>query len=81
MSYPRKLTLEGQQEIERTAITRDELLSDKELAIKHRISVDRVQQIMRNARDKLRKPVGSTQNQHLTEMEINALILRYGGTP
>ena len=47
----RIITVDGQSEIEQTALDRSHLLTDIELSRKHRVSVRRVQQIMKNARD------------------------------
>lgn len=62
MPQPRKLTDEAQVEIEWVGLARDQLPTDKELAIKHRVSVNRIYQVMLAARKKLlRELLGSTE--------------------
>lgn len=72
MSYPAKLPVEGRIEIETVAKQRWNLPSDKELAIKYRISLARIQQIMAQVRERLmiEKRLGSTCNQQaqITDM-------------
>ena len=64
MPYPPKLTDDGLAEIESVAAARWSIPSDKALALKHHVSVSRIQQLMANVRDRLKlvEPVGSTCN-------------------
>lgn len=50
MPAPRKISDEGLREVGETALARDRLLSDKELAIKHKVSLACIQQVMHRAR-------------------------------
>lgn len=75
MPRPRKVSDEGLAEIIAVAKVRARLPSDKDLATRTHISLQRVQQIMRNVRLKLVNPLGSTSNK-LTEAELDALALQ-----
>lgn len=74
MPRPRKVTDEGLAEIITVAKVRARIPSDKDLATRNHLSLQRVQQIMRNVRLKLVNPLGSTSNK-LTEAELDALAL------
>jgi ribosomal protein S25 len=62
MPQPRKVTDEALAEIEAEAVARERCVSDKELSARTGVSRSRVQQIMREVRNRLKldKCVGST---------------------
>lgn len=62
MPQPRKVTDAALAEIEAEAVARERCMSDKELSARTGVSRSRVQQIMREVRNRLKldKCVGST---------------------
>ena len=74
MARPRKVSDEGLAEIIAVAKVRAHLPSDKDLATRTHLSLQRIQQIMRSVRLKLVNPLGSTCNK-LTSSELDALAL------
>lgn len=74
MPQPRKVSDEGMAEIVAVAKVRYSLPSDKDLALRCRISESRLQQIMRAVRAKLQNPQRSTKSK-LTPDELEALAV------
>lgn len=74
MPQPRKVSDEGMAEIVAVAKVRYSLPSDKDLALRCRISESRLQQIMRSVRTNIHNSVGSTKSK-LTLEELEALAV------